>query len=105
MLLALGPAGLEAPPCNGRTDRAADVPAALAPIEARPAEDAAQALRVREVNPQPAEEGAAGLRDLPAVRIEENLLPFGKAVRQPDAEPAREMIVAGSRPRHRFVAA
>ena len=100
----LDPAQRKAAPGQGRADRAAEMRPPLAPVEARPAEAAALAGGIGEVETEFVEKPGPGCGDRAAIGIEQDMTARGEMVGQGDAEPAGEMVVAGPRRTQRLVA-
>jgi hypothetical protein len=70
--------------------------AALAPVEAWPAERTAGPAPLAEIDAKAEEELFAMRRDDAAVIGERDTVPLDQGVRQRDAEASRQMIVAGA---------
>src|SRR5258705_7286523 len=96
------PALREALAANFRAERPREMRPALAPIEARPAQDAyrpasATLSQRRDVDTHPAEQGDAGIGDHTAVAREFRMAARNQRVRERDAEASRQVVVAGAR--------
>ena len=70
---------------------------ALAPVDTGAAERAAAALDVLEMDAEVGEELLAGVRDHAAVFAKHDVFVPGQRVRQSDAKPAGNMVVASAR--------
>ena len=77
--------------------------APLAPIQARAAEDAMRG-RGFDIDTDASEKSPAGTRHLAPLVGQRDMFRIDKPLRDADAEPAGEMIVAGARVAHRRVA-
>src|SRR5262249_17998469 len=94
---ARDPAEFEAAAGKRCAERARKMQPALAPIDAGPAERAAAALDVLEMDTEVGEEFLARARDHAAVFAEHDVFIPRQRVGECNAEPAGDMVVAGAR--------
>src|SRR5438067_13548789 len=83
-------------------ERAADMQAPLAPVEARPAIEAGG--RAAQLHAEPPEENHPGIGHRAALGGQPDITALAERVGEPDTELAGEMVVAGPRSPHCLVA-
>src|SRR3984893_12308056 len=88
------PAELEAAGCKGGPDGSRQMGAALTPIETRPAEGAARATPLANLDAKGDEKLLAARRDHAAIYGQPNVLPLHQCICQCHTKPPGEMIVA-----------
>src|SRR5262245_18659742 len=90
------PPELEAAAPDLGADKACNVISALAPIEARTAEDSPASWSCDQIRPKPGQESFAGSGQLATILREDDIALGCERVRNRDAEPAGQVVVAGA---------